>query len=157
MSSHWELPEPSDSKIWSWVPWDSEPRITVLARAISNLAVSNSWFRAPSEFMSVFLFWRLLRVLKWGLILGVRRGLTATGHSPLYWEWLERAAFPTLRHTHPVFMILLLKYRREHKYTIESIFWVLMKSYERWENEVKRMSTERELRSVRTQETDAIN
>jgi hypothetical protein len=31
------LPEPSESKIWSWVPWDSEPRITVLARARSNL------------------------------------------------------------------------------------------------------------------------
>jgi hypothetical protein len=36
----WRLPEPSDSKIWSWVPWDSEPRITVLARASSNLAFS---------------------------------------------------------------------------------------------------------------------
>jgi hypothetical protein len=27
-----------------WVPWDSEPRITVLARAISNLALSLSVF-----------------------------------------------------------------------------------------------------------------
>jgi hypothetical protein len=33
----WRLPEPSDSKIWSWVPWGSVPRITVLARASSNL------------------------------------------------------------------------------------------------------------------------
>jgi hypothetical protein len=32
--------EASDSKIRSWVPWDLEPRITVLARASSNLAVS---------------------------------------------------------------------------------------------------------------------
>jgi hypothetical protein len=28
----WMLPEPSDSKIWSLVLWDSEPRITVMAR-----------------------------------------------------------------------------------------------------------------------------
>jgi hypothetical protein len=41
-SEFWRLPEPSDSKIWSWVPWESEPRITVLARASSNLAVSSS-------------------------------------------------------------------------------------------------------------------
>jgi hypothetical protein len=35
--------EPSGSKIWSWVPWDSVPtRITMLARASSNLAVSQS-------------------------------------------------------------------------------------------------------------------
>jgi hypothetical protein len=33
----WRLPEPSDSKIWSWVPWDSESTITVLVRASSNL------------------------------------------------------------------------------------------------------------------------
>jgi hypothetical protein len=49
----WRLSEPSDSKIWSWVSWDSEPRITMLARAISNLAVSESvieweWERAGS-------------------------------------------------------------------------------------------------------------
>jgi hypothetical protein len=31
-----------DSKIWPWVQLDSEPRITVLARANSNLAVSHS-------------------------------------------------------------------------------------------------------------------
>jgi hypothetical protein len=34
---------PQHSKIWSWVLWDSEPRITVLARASSNLAVSQIW------------------------------------------------------------------------------------------------------------------
>jgi hypothetical protein len=39
----WRLPEPSDSKIWSWVLWDSEPRITVLARASSNSTVSPEW------------------------------------------------------------------------------------------------------------------
>jgi hypothetical protein len=39
-ASVWRLPEPPDSKIWSWVLWDSEPRITVLAMASSNLAVS---------------------------------------------------------------------------------------------------------------------
>jgi hypothetical protein len=33
----WTLPKPSDSKIWSWVPWDSEPRTTVLARASNRL------------------------------------------------------------------------------------------------------------------------
>jgi hypothetical protein len=26
----WRLPGPSDNRMWSWVPWDSEPRITVL-------------------------------------------------------------------------------------------------------------------------------
>jgi hypothetical protein len=35
----WRLRKPSNSKIWSWVPWDSEPRITVLAKASINLAV----------------------------------------------------------------------------------------------------------------------
>jgi hypothetical protein len=38
----WRLSEPSDSKIWSWDPCDSEPKITVLARARNNLAVSQS-------------------------------------------------------------------------------------------------------------------
>jgi hypothetical protein len=32
----WMLPEPSDSKIWSWVPRDSEPRMIVLERTSSN-------------------------------------------------------------------------------------------------------------------------
>jgi hypothetical protein len=32
---HWSLPEPSDNKVRSWVPWDSETRITALA--------SNGW------------------------------------------------------------------------------------------------------------------
>jgi hypothetical protein len=36
----WTLREPSDCKIWSWAPWDSEPSINVLARASGNLAVS---------------------------------------------------------------------------------------------------------------------
>jgi hypothetical protein len=39
-SVEWRLPEPSERKIWSWVSWVSEQRITVLARASSNLAVS---------------------------------------------------------------------------------------------------------------------
>jgi hypothetical protein len=34
------LPQPLKSKLWSSVPWYSEPRITVLARANSNLAAS---------------------------------------------------------------------------------------------------------------------
>jgi hypothetical protein len=38
-SESWRLPEPLETKIWSWVPWDSEPRITVQVRASSNLAV----------------------------------------------------------------------------------------------------------------------
>jgi hypothetical protein len=64
-------------------------------------------------------------------------------------------------HTH-TFMILLLKYRNQYKYAMESIFWDLIKSYERWESKVKRMKTERELRSikfevVRNQEAGAIN
>jgi hypothetical protein len=33
----WRLPEPSDSKIWSWVPWDSGPRFAVLEKASNNL------------------------------------------------------------------------------------------------------------------------
>jgi hypothetical protein len=32
----------SDSKIWPLILWDSEPRITVLARSSINLAVSQS-------------------------------------------------------------------------------------------------------------------
>jgi hypothetical protein len=32
------LPESSESKIWSRVPWDSELRTTVLAMTSSNLA-----------------------------------------------------------------------------------------------------------------------
>jgi hypothetical protein len=39
----WKLPEPSDSKLRPWLSWDSEPRITVLARARNNLAVSQSF------------------------------------------------------------------------------------------------------------------
>jgi hypothetical protein len=35
------LSEPSDIEVLSRVPWDSEPRIIVLARASSNLAVSS--------------------------------------------------------------------------------------------------------------------
>jgi hypothetical protein len=45
----WRLPEPSDSKIWSWVPWDSEPRITVLARTSCNLAVSQWSLKSKEE------------------------------------------------------------------------------------------------------------
>jgi hypothetical protein len=45
-SRHWRLPAP-DSKIWSRFPWDSEARITVLARASSNLAVSMSSCTTP--------------------------------------------------------------------------------------------------------------
>jgi hypothetical protein len=37
-----ELEEPSESKVWSWVLWGSEPRIAVLARTRSNLAVSQT-------------------------------------------------------------------------------------------------------------------
>jgi hypothetical protein len=37
---YWRLSEKWDSKIGSWVLWDLEPRITVLARASSNLAAS---------------------------------------------------------------------------------------------------------------------
>jgi hypothetical protein len=38
----WRFSEPSESKIRSWVRWDSEPRVTVLARASINLSVSQS-------------------------------------------------------------------------------------------------------------------
>jgi hypothetical protein len=38
----WRPPDPSDSIMWSWVLWDSEPRITMLARASSSLAGSRS-------------------------------------------------------------------------------------------------------------------
>jgi hypothetical protein len=31
------LPERSDSEIWSWVSWNSHPRITMLTRTSSNL------------------------------------------------------------------------------------------------------------------------
>jgi hypothetical protein len=33
----WRLPEPSDTKIWSWVSWDSEPIITLLSRTRNTL------------------------------------------------------------------------------------------------------------------------
>jgi hypothetical protein len=36
--SFWRLPESSGSIILSWMPWDLEPRITVLARTNSYLA-----------------------------------------------------------------------------------------------------------------------
>jgi hypothetical protein len=41
---HWAMEgsqAPSGSKILSWVPWQPEPRITVLARTISNLRHNN--------------------------------------------------------------------------------------------------------------------
>jgi hypothetical protein len=49
MSSSTGLKAPrAISKIWSWVLWDSEPRITVLARASSNLAVRQAkWQTHP--------------------------------------------------------------------------------------------------------------
>jgi hypothetical protein len=37
-----QVSELSESKIWSWVPWDSEPKITTLARTNSSLAASQS-------------------------------------------------------------------------------------------------------------------
>jgi hypothetical protein len=37
----WRLPNLSDSKMRSWVLWDSEPTITVLGRTSSNLTVNN--------------------------------------------------------------------------------------------------------------------
>jgi hypothetical protein len=43
------LIDASNSKIWSWVPWNSEQRITVLARASSNLAVSQSVSQMPQK------------------------------------------------------------------------------------------------------------
>jgi hypothetical protein len=63
-------------------------------------SVSNFWFRVPSEQTTVFFFSRFLRVLNWGLILGEGRGLTTTGHSPLYWEWLERSLTNWVTQTH---------------------------------------------------------
>jgi hypothetical protein len=49
----WWLPEPSKSKIRSWVLWDSEPRVTLLARTSNNLldkhvtaATKNCWRRS---------------------------------------------------------------------------------------------------------------
>jgi hypothetical protein len=47
----WMFAEPSESKIWSWVPWNSEPRFIVLARTSSNLSVSQSLLEisAPAE------------------------------------------------------------------------------------------------------------
>jgi hypothetical protein len=72
----WRLPELSDSKIWPWIPWDSEPRITVLARASSSSAVSQSVSQSVSIVSLGFgscrnrwpyfcFFPRLLHVLKW--------------------------------------------------------------------------------------------
>jgi hypothetical protein len=43
------LTEPSESKIWSWVSWDWEPRTIMLARASSNLAVNQSVSQSISE------------------------------------------------------------------------------------------------------------
>jgi hypothetical protein len=42
----WSLSKPSDSRIWSWAPWDSEPINIVLARTSSNLAVRQSVIRS---------------------------------------------------------------------------------------------------------------
>jgi hypothetical protein len=46
------LPETSENKLWSCVPWDSDPRITVLARADSNSAVSQSTVSHGLEVLS---------------------------------------------------------------------------------------------------------
>jgi hypothetical protein len=43
-SGVWSLSDPSGGKVWLQVPWGSEPRITVLAKTRSNLAVSQSIF-----------------------------------------------------------------------------------------------------------------
>lgn len=48
--------EPSDSRIWSWVLRDSEPRNVVLARASSNVAVSQLW---SSENRVTEFFWSI--------------------------------------------------------------------------------------------------
>jgi hypothetical protein len=47
------LPQPSDSKIWSWLQWYSEPKITVLARASSNLACRHLQMFASGEAFTV--------------------------------------------------------------------------------------------------------
>jgi transposase len=35
----WRLREQSECKVWSWVPWDSQPTISLLAKTSINLAV----------------------------------------------------------------------------------------------------------------------
>jgi hypothetical protein len=57
-----------DSKIWSWVPWDSEPRIAVLLMASSNLAVSRLDSCGP-EVKNVRTFGTI------GLLWGIRQPL----------------------------------------------------------------------------------
>jgi hypothetical protein len=45
----WRLPKPSQTEIWSWTPWDSEPRITVLTRPTSILALNGEWLDKELE------------------------------------------------------------------------------------------------------------
>jgi hypothetical protein len=42
ISRVWLLPEPSNIKIWSWAPWDSETRINLMDRASDSLALDKS-------------------------------------------------------------------------------------------------------------------
>lgn len=43
---------------------------------------SNSWFRVPSEQMTIIFFSRLLRVFIWDLLFNDRTGLTSSAHVP---------------------------------------------------------------------------
>jgi hypothetical protein len=47
------LLEPSYSKIWLSVPWDSEPRNTLLARTSSNLSVRLQMVNVKCEVMMI--------------------------------------------------------------------------------------------------------
>lgn len=60
---------------------------------------SHSWFRAPSNPMTVFFFLsRLLRTLKWVFLFDERKGPTASGHPPFAGVWLCRLSLsPCLR------------------------------------------------------------
>jgi hypothetical protein len=43
------LPESFDSKVWLWVPWDLEPKVTVLAGTSSNYLTRQPWLSSQSQ------------------------------------------------------------------------------------------------------------
>jgi hypothetical protein len=72
-----------DNKKWSWVPRDSEPRMTVLARTRSNLSIPRPHKRVKLDaFWIASLFGRLTH--RMGGWVGLRAGLdvTTTGTDP---------------------------------------------------------------------------
>jgi hypothetical protein len=85
-------PQPSHSKIWSGVPWDTQPKITVLARASSNLEASQSVFNGLTPHP-----WNQIKYSKYHSFLYSEEIILDTilnVHAKVYmslWRWSYRA------------------------------------------------------------------